>query len=1050
MSPGLPDSATRPSPQSTSIRHVSRAASYDAAGLLVGPAGAIIALGALLGSEAVVVSLVHHRELAGAWELRIALFRLVPIALLAGVPLALLAQGCFKIMQASQRRGPRGVLCACAAIGSAAVGWGVSGGRHLREIAVRSAFILAVAAIGAAITWASAPRLAAARKRASGWFMLGVLAAVIGCHAVNIRVLPRLYPAFHLGLSALGLMLGVWLGEVVRSLRADRSVVIVSGALITACIPLSVKAVRDLPNWDNVRVVYLAHAPWLSHAVVASSLLSDTGPSADPQALPTAPSDSPAARRWIDWTGRDILLISIDALRADHVTALGYGRNTTPAIDALVTGGVVFENAYCAMPHTSYSITSLMTGKYMRPLLLQRAGEDSETLARLMRTYGYRTAAFYPPAVFAIDPDRFAWVESRGLDFEYRKVEYASADKRLDQVRTYLSKNLSSQRLLLWVHLFEPHEPYEAHAQHPFGDRDIDRYDSEVAAADAAVGELVREVRAARPATVVILTADHGEEFGEHGGYYHGTTVYEEQVRVPLLFSAQGLSPRRIKVPVQLVDVLPTLLHALDVPRSPRLRGNDLGPWLGGQTPDTGMAFSESDDHTMLAEDRYRLVCERRVDACSMFDVTADPLQTHNISAPEIDRVNSMRKRLRELAASHGRYELSGARQEGRALPAALRRGVAGDADAAGDVAALLDDADVVIRRKAAEVLFELRNPVGAPGLRLTLARDEDDLVRRWCALALTRLGQGAPRTLEMLQERDANWSRLAALALAEAGDPRAEAVLIAWWEAGGLAFERAREIVAALGHVRSSAAVVPLSKSLGDVRLRPYLAAALAEIGDPYGRIALMSHFPNERYETSRRAMAEALVKLGATREMAPALARFLGVPDPLPGGVDLAIRAHIVDALGGPSGKALGRLQSGGMDGLALQVVLPKGGNSRGTRCVVRGRSRDGDPAEVRIGRPVRGSAARIAAGADAARFDPDRSVAVRFEAKQWQERTVELPDTMGAAPGRPLDLIVMLSNNMQLGAFVIVPLADEIPAPPPEPWTPRTENASEEPAP
>jgi arylsulfatase A-like enzyme len=96
----------------------------------------------------------------------------------------------------------------------------------------------------------------------------------------------------------------------------------------------------------------------------------------------------------------------------------------------------------------------------------------------------------------------------------------------------------------------------------PFGDRDIDRYDAEIAAADARSGPSSTRVRARSPGAVVIVTADHGEEFGEHGGRYHGTTVYEEQVRVPLVMNAPGLlAPRRVtRARASLVDLLPTVL----------------------------------------------------------------------------------------------------------------------------------------------------------------------------------------------------------------------------------------------------------------------------------------------------------------------------------------------------------------------------------------------------------------------------------------------------------------------------------------------------------
>src|SRR5262249_43995414 len=154
------------------------------------------------------------------------------------------------------------------------------------------------------------------------------------------------------------------------------------------------------------------------------------------------------------------------------------------------------------------------------------------------------------------------------LDFEYSKIEFAPAAARTAQVEAYLATVPADRRVFLWVHLFEPHEPYEAHDEHPFGDRDVDRYDAEIAVPDRGIDETLRVGRPLRKSAVGIIPADHGEEFSEHGGRYHGTTVYEEQVRVPLIVNAPGLlAPHRVSPPVQLIDLLPTVLAGLSIPR---------------------------------------------------------------------------------------------------------------------------------------------------------------------------------------------------------------------------------------------------------------------------------------------------------------------------------------------------------------------------------------------------------------------------------------------------------------------------------------------------
>jgi HEAT repeat protein len=589
----------------------------------------------------------------------------------------------------------------------------------------------------------------------------------------------------------------------------------------------------------------------------------------------------------------------------------------------------------------------------------------------------------------------------------------------------------------------------------------VDRYDAEIAAADAGVGAIVRGVRALRPRAVVIVTADHGEEFREHGGRYHGTTVYEEQVRVPLVISAPGLfAPRRAAAPVQLIDLLPTVLSGLDMPRPARLRGNDLGRMLAGTPLDpeeaAGFAFAEVETHTMLARGSLRLICARRIGACALHDLAKDPQQKEDLSSVRTSDVADLRARLRAVEASHGRYEMAGLRREGKGWPEALRRGIAGDADAAADVAALLDDADVEIRRKAAEVLFELRNKDTAGAVRLALVRDEDVEVRRYCALALTRLGEGAPLTREIIHDPDLRWRRLAALALAESGDDRGADLLIAWWREGyasdiaardrkPIPFERAREIAEALGRLRWKAAVPVLLDALDDVRLTPHLARVLAAIGHESARPGLAKKLANERDQVARVALAEALVKLGAGPELRVPLVRLLGTPDPLPDGLQIALGADLLEQVGGPRSRDLGRLRQFARSGVAVGLVVPKGGNGTAIRAICRARTLDGRPGEVRIGRRGPGRAPPSSRDSDslipsrAPELDAKAAVSLPVQPGQAPlEVFADLPPAAAVRPGHQGEFVIYATQNVELSACAVVPRSDELPPPPPEPWS------------
>jgi hypothetical protein len=392
------------------------------------------------------------------------------------------------------------------------------------------------------------------------------------------------------------------------------------------------------------------------------------------------------------------------------------------------------------------------------------------------------------------------------------------------------------------------------------------------------VGRIVRLVRARRPGAIVIVTADHGEEFGEHGGRYHGTTVYEEQVRVPLVVAAPGVKAgTRVATVVQTIDLLPTALSALGIPRPARLRGRDLGPVLAGKgSGDPGLAFAETDDYALVAAGQERLICERSVAACALYRPQGDPAERRDMAADAPARFAELRGTLRAIERDHGRYEAAG----GPALPEALRRGMQGEVDAALDVASLLDDAEVLVRRKAAQVLYELHAAGTAPALRRALAQEEDEEARRWIALALVRVGEPIPPVVEaLLHDGSREWRRRAALAMGERGDTRACDELVAWWAAvppaGGssedgepprlaMSLPEAQELLGATAKGRCRAAVPALVAALVDVRARPYVADTLGALGDDRARAPLLARLATEPYVTTRPHEARALLQLG------------------------------------------------------------------------------------------------------------------------------------------------------------------------------------------
>ncbi len=576
----------------------------------------------------------------------------------------------------------------------------------------------------------------------------------------------------------------------------------------------------------------------------------------------------------------DIVLITVDAVRADHLGCYGYTRPTTPNIDALAARGVRFAHAYTQAPHTSFSLASVMIGKYYATLARVAPSDTQETLAKVLRRYDWKTAAFFPPAVFYIDAQKMKAFESSNFDFEYVKYEFLDAEARIGQIEDFL-RSEKPKRMFLWLHLFEPHEPYEHHPGFDFGDSDLDRYDSEIAYADQVVGKVVASIERQRPGAVFIVAADHGEEFGEHGGRYHGTTLYEEQVHVPLIVVAPGLLPHVVTGPTQLIDIPATILGLLDLPQPARMLGTDLGPWLATPPAPSDRlppAFAEVEDKRMVVVGSEKLICDVSEDYCSYFDLRTDPRERHDLADQRPDRLAFLRQRLARWLGQQARYEakLMGAADGSGAVARAIERGRLGEAGAANPLAQmLLGSAPIEARREAASLLVTTLQPrpETLDAVRAAATKADDEMVRNWAAVAAMRLGAGEARDrLHVILAQPATEEKQglrvqAALALAEKSDRAGIPVLGAALDACGGDVHLCKRIIAVLGNLRDTRAVPPLIAHLEFVRTRLETVQALAAIADPASTPALIACLESDEYVPVREAAAAALGRFGGVR---------------------------------------------------------------------------------------------------------------------------------------------------------------------------------------
>ncbi len=304
----------------------------------------------------------------------------------------------------------------------------------------------------------------------------------------------------------------------------------------------------------------------------------------------------------------NVLLITVDTLRADHLGVYGYDRVETPNIDRLARNGTRFERAIAHAPLTLPSHVSILTGTLPPTHGVRNNGfrfpdTGPPTLAEILKKAGYRTGAFI--GAFPLD-SRFGLGRgfevyddlygtrnaSRDLTFVERKADDVNA-----KALTWIESR-RGERFFAWVHYFDPHAPYEPPPPYASAYRGHE-YDGEIAYTDAAIGRLLGRLGdwGLTGRTLIVLTGDHGESLGEHEEATHGIFVYDATLRVPLVFAGAGSVPagKVVSRPVGSVDIVPTVLAILGILPPPSVQGVSLLPLMRSEAQTTGgEAYIES------------------------------------------------------------------------------------------------------------------------------------------------------------------------------------------------------------------------------------------------------------------------------------------------------------------------------------------------------------------------------------------------------------------------------------------------------------------------
>jgi arylsulfatase A-like enzyme len=346
-----------------------------------------------------------------------------------------------------------------------------------------------------------------------------------------------------------------------------------------------------------------------------------------------------------------IVLVSVDALRADRLGTYGYKKHrTSPNLDRWASAGQVFENGFTTGPYTIAALPGLLTSRgisqvpnYVATKGSYRLDKKLDTIAERLKLAGYKTHA----VLTGLDLDKNDFAQGIEAPNLLTKKYEDSADRTVAAARTWLEENPTGKRFL-WLHFFDPHDPYFVIKGKDFGSSSSDRYDASIAFMDEHLGPLLSELSAA-PKTAVALVADHGEAFGEHGAHHHGMDLYNPNVRVPFILRASGFPAGRTSMAVSLLDVLPTLLNLAGAP-SIAAFGQSLVPQLQGVVgdPERGV-LTESYRKGQLfsySTENWRLIYDLHANRFELYDQRNDRAEASDRYALEPDRAQQMTEAL--------------------------------------------------------------------------------------------------------------------------------------------------------------------------------------------------------------------------------------------------------------------------------------------------------------------------------------------------------------------------------------------------------------------
>ena len=353
---------------------------------------------------------------------------------------------------------------------------------------------------------------------------------------------------------------------------------------------------------------------------------------------------------------QNMIIVLIDSLRTDRISALGYARKTTPSLDALAKEGRIFTNAYAQSNHTPRSIPSLFSGLYPSQIPWKNpdtnyptVDDSAELLAEKYSDKGYITVAITEHHYFKTERNirqGFQTWDNGDGDIQSIKTsnKMATAPKITDRARTQLSTLAKSDKpFFVFIHYSDPHADYIKHPKPwRFGKKPQDRYDGEIAFCDHHFGRLISHVKelGLEESTTLIVLSDHGEAFGEHRFHFHGHTLFEEEIRVPLIIKGPGVVPGQTHTRVSLIDIVPTTsaISGIKPHQSSKLPGRSLVPALVGGKLSPEHVYSQllpypnwPEEQHVLIKQNLKMLYHRSRNLWMLFDLNSDPKERNNL-----------------------------------------------------------------------------------------------------------------------------------------------------------------------------------------------------------------------------------------------------------------------------------------------------------------------------------------------------------------------------------------------------------------------------------